>query len=352
MPLAIPSRRIAAPIAIVALGLAGATSATAAPERVLGGNLAWSTVKVYSTAAPANTDRTFAGYMTRNATPGSQNMTLISTGASWGDIVDPALAQGTPVRWNFPAVAGTYDAATKTGTVGLIGRLQGRSTNIAPQIGFDYTLSIENPVVVFDGSATAKLYASGTKYGGTAGLTVPYDRSTALFSLDIANATTTANADGTTTIGNLAPTVVTDIYGGFGPGSGPDRTPNTFGSFSLTLQTEPGSGGGTPGPQGPAGPAGATGPAGPAGPKGAAGKAGKSAKLRTITLRRAPFGSAATLAVELRSRRTGKVAGVGTIRRRTLRVKVLSGTKLNGTWTLRRTGRKVTGARSARITIR
>ena len=118
----------------------------------------------------------------------------------WGTTVGPADAQGTPVSWNFPVSGGAYDPATRVGTVASIGRLQGVSTNIAPNIGFDYTLSIENPVVVFDGTSTARLYANGTKSTGTLGGQVSYDRSAPLFTLNLATATQTQNADGTITI--------------------------------------------------------------------------------------------------------------------------------------------------------
>ncbi|MDX8150081.1 hypothetical protein SK069_00620 [Patulibacter brassicae] len=358
-------------LALVGLA-AAAPSASAAPESVTSGNLNWSTVRSFNTAAPANTERTYWGYVLRsgNSAMGAHTATVTTWGAAWGSSpLLPGPADGSALSWNFPVANGDFDPDTKVGRVNLLGRLESVSPPSGNPGGQDYTLSIENPTVVFDGSTVAKLYASGAKAAGAAGTAATSYGRLPVFSLDFAATPPVENPDGTTTV-SFVPSVATDIFGGYAVGSGPNRTPNTFGGFTLTFESQPTAGGGGTGPQGatgpagpqgdtgPAGPQGASGPAGPAGPvgpqgaRGPAGAAGKSAKVRRVTLRAAPFRGTRALAVQLRSRRTGKVVGTGTVTRRVLRVKVLEGTSLRGTWTLRRTAKKVSGRRSVRIAIR
>lgn len=295
---------------------------------------------------------------------------MTTWGAAWGSSpLLPGPADDSALSWNFPVANGDFDPDTKVGRVNLLGRLESVSPPSGNPGGQDYTLSIENPTVVFDGSTVAKLYASGAKAAGAAGTAATSYGRLPVFSLDFAATPPVENPDGTTTV-SFVPSVATDIFGGYAVGSGPNRTPNTFGGFTLTFESQPTAGGGGTGPQGatgpagpqgdtgPAGPQGASGPAGPAGPvgpqgaRGPAGTAGKDAKVRRVTLRAAPFRGTRALAVQLRSRRTGKVVGTGTVTRRVLRVKVLEGTSLRGTWTLRRTAKKVSGRRSVRIAIR
>ncbi len=366
------STRVRRSAALPLLALAGLTtaapSASAAPETVTSGNLNWSTVRSFNTAAPANTERTYWGYVLRsgNSAMGSHTATVTTWGAAWGSSpLLPGAPDGSALSWNFPVANGDFDPDTKVGRVNLLGRLASVSPPAGNPGGQDYTLSIENPTVVFDGTTVAKLYASGSKATNTAGTTATSYGRLPVFSLDFTATPPVENPDGTTTV-SFVPSVATDIFGGYAVGSGPNRTPNTFGGFTLTFESQPASSGGGSGAQGetgPAGPAGpqgetgatgATGAAGPAGPKGdrgPAGKAGKSAKVRRVTVRRAPFPGAATYAVELRSRRTGAVVGVGTVKRRALRVKVVEGTRLSGTWTLRRTVKRISTQRSATVRI-
>ncbi|MBF6619857.1 MAG: HtaA domain-containing protein [Patulibacter sp.] len=332
------SRRLVAPVAIAALALTAA-SAHAAPQTVVGGNLNWSTVKVFGPTA--GVDRTFVGYFATNSTFGRQNMVFGTLGGATGTPISPADPEGTPVSWNYPAGAGVYDPETRQGTVSTFGQVSGRSTNISTAVGFNYTLSIQNPVVVFNGTDTAHLYANGTRWNGTndpmTENTEVYDR-TELFTLDLSQSTQTQNPDGTITLSNLVPTVVTDIYGGFPAGSGPDRTPNTFGGFSLTLVTPQPGPQGVPGPIGVPGPVGVPGPAGPvgkAGETGKTGKAGKTGKTKVIArLAKAPWKGKKTRKVSLRKGKT--LVATGKIKRRTLTVTVRKGKKVSaGKYTLR-----------------
>lgn len=337
------SRRLVAPVAIAALALTAA-SAHAAPQTVVGGNLNWSTVKVF--AATPGIDQTFAGYFAQAGRPGHQNITFSPTRGAWGTTISPATAQGTPVSWNFPTIGGVYDPETRVGTVSAVGELRGVSTNIAPNIGFNYVLSIQDPTVVFDGTDTASLYASGTKYNGNPDSaapdnTEPYGYSE-LFSLDLSRLVETQNPDGTTTLENLVPTVVTGIYGSatYGPGAGPNRTPNTFGGFSLTIATPqagPTGQPGAPGPVGVPGPAGVPGPVGPAGKTGTPGKTGETKVIARLS--KAPWKGTKTRRVSLRKGKT--VVATGKIKQRTLTVTVRKGKKVSaGKYTLKINGSK------------
>lgn len=349
-------RRLLVPAALLAAGLT-ATSAQAAPESVVGGNLQWSVAKLWNpTPTTPVTDRTFIGYGTRNSSFGHQNWTVSVRGAAWGSTVDADTPLGTVAEWNFPAVNGVYDPAARSGSVSTIGRFQAVSTHLAPAVGFNYTLAIDNPTVVFDGTDTARLYASGSKHNGVLPnpITAPplpdnteaYDRSE-LFTLDLSESVETHSPDGTITLSNLVPTVVTDIYGGFPAGSGPDRTPNTFGGFSLSFRTVPGQVGpqGDVGAPGPAGPIGVPGPAGPAGPTGKTGKTGprgKTGRTKVIArLAKAPWKGSKTRKVSLRKGKT--VVAKGTVKRRTLTVTVVRGKKVSaGKYTLKLNGSKST----------
>jgi hypothetical protein len=71
-----------------------------------------------------------------------------------------------------------------------------------------------------------------------------------------------------------------------------------------------------------------------------------------IRLKRAPFATKREVHVRLIDRTTRKTVARGTVERRTLRLGVLTGTKLKGSYLLRRTATKASGKRSARITIR
>lgn len=336
------SRRLIAPAAILALGL-GAASAQAAPQTVVGGNLNWSTVKVFTSSTP-NVDQTFVGYFAQAGRPGHQNITFGTLGGATGTPVSPATPAGTAVSWNFPAGVGVYDPETRQGTVSTFGQVSGRSTNISPSLGFNYTLSFQNPVVVFDGTDTAHFYANGTRWNGDMSAatenTEVYDR-VEIFSLDLSQSTQTQNPDGTITLSSLVPTVVTNVFdkdptSKYGPGAGPERTPNTFGGFSLTLAT-PQSG--VKGDTGVAGPTGPVGAQGPIGKPGATGKAGSTKVIARLA--KAPFKGSKTRKVTLRKGKS--VVASGTVKQRTLTVTVAKGKKVSaGKYTLKLNGSKTT----------
>lgn len=216
--------------ALVMLAIA-VPGASAAPVTV--STLDWTQAAVYDTAAPANTDRTWLGYATGPGFLAAGTVTP-SAGAT-GPTVTPSSPRGATALYtfSFPGTSGNYDAATNTGSVELSGTLTYNST------AHGFNITVENPLVVLNGT-TGTLYASGTGFP-TAGAT-PYDRSQPLFNLNLAGATISPPVDGTRTISNIVPSLATADYAfpaNYSSGAGPERTPNTFGSFALTVTTGP-----------------------------------------------------------------------------------------------------------------
>jgi len=332
---------------------AGPAQATEKP--VVGGHLKWSIVNIWN----AEPQRTLLGFFTRsNCAMGNFKGVVSPLAPATGDTIDSNSPKGLDQvgAWTLPIVGGSYDAETKTGFVKMLGAV--RWAGFVPAAcTTPFAATVEDPTVVFDGTNTAKLYASGTGVNNS-GAEAPYVADTPLFTLDL-SAATGETADGESTVENLVPTLARfDVFFGLtNTVALLARNPNNFGGFAVdiaTIDTGPkGDKGdtGATGSTGPVGPVGPAGPVGPVGPQGKPGKAGKSATVRSVTLRRSAFASRGTLGVELRSRKTGNVVGTGTVKGRALKVKVLEGTKLKGTWTLRRTAKKVASARSVRISI-
>jgi hypothetical protein len=207
--------------------------------RAYASTLDWTQTNVYGSAPPAGqpvTNRTWLGYVT-NPTPfsGAQGTFTPSAGAS-GPTVTKTSPRTTDnvFTTRFAVVSNTVSAATKTGVVRLRGLVTFFSPGPAPSAGHDFTVTVKDPRIVFDGSATAKLYATGIKSPGTG----QYDESRALF--DLAVSAVTDNGNGTSTFSGLAPSIVEGGYAfpeNYATGAGPERTPNTFGSFALTVPT-------------------------------------------------------------------------------------------------------------------
>ena len=217
MPRTLRRRAAAFLIAGAALGV-GAPPTAAAP--VEGGSLAWHTVNDFGPSA-----RTWFGYVTNPSPAGGANGTVTPVAPVFGPTLTGASPRGAAVRWGMPAVAGgDYDPATRTGTIEFDGELRYAST----LHGFDY--SLVDPQVVLDG-ANSKLYANGVKVEGTTSGT--FDRSQPVFDLDLSAATFTD-----TQITGIAPSIATAAWGfpaTYPVGAGPDRNPNTFGSFTVTF---------------------------------------------------------------------------------------------------------------------
>ena len=215
--------------------------ATAAPIPVTAGKLDWATVAVYDQSAPADTQRTWLGYLTGNALNGASfgaNGSATPSAGSTGDTVTTSSARGATYGWSFPrAAGGTYDAAAGTigtGTLEHSGTLTFFSPGPAPAAGHDFTLTVESPRVVLNGSS-GQVFASGL------GSRTPpaYDRTAPVFDLDFASATVTDLPGGRRTITGIVPRVATPNLlfpeANYPAGHGPNRTPNTFGSFALDI---------------------------------------------------------------------------------------------------------------------
>lgn len=230
----------------VALLAALASAVPAAANPVSVGQLDWNNVNLYDTAAPAGTKRTFVGFTADPRVPpppsaaGAANGTVFPDAPATGPVVDATVAQGTAVTHTFPnrPTGSTYDPATKKGVLEYLGTLHFKST----KLGFDIT--VQNPQVVLDGD-TGKLYANGTNSGnGQANPPVPagpYDRSEPVFTLDLSGAQTTRVGNAVTITG-IVPSVARGGYvffTNYATGAGPERDPDTFGSFSLTAQLGP-----------------------------------------------------------------------------------------------------------------
>lgn len=285
-------------LALVAVGAAALPSAAqAAPVSVTSATLNWSQVAIYSGAG--NVDRTWLGYVT-GPSPAQANGTVSPIAPATGDTVTNASPRGATYTQSLPATSGTYDLADGVGTFQLDGGVDFAGT------GHGFDITVEKPKVVLNG-LTGALYAEGKGSGASA----TYDASQPLFTLDLSNAEVKHRADGSRLISGIVPalaTMNTAFPGNYAVGAGPERTPNTFGSFSLTLRL-PG------GDQGPKGDTGATGAAG------ANGKDGASATIRTVkaVLAKAPYTGSATRKVTVYSTKNKKLA-TGTLKGRVLKV--------------------------------
>jgi Htaa protein len=309
-------------LALAALGagaLPAAAQATSVP--VSSATLNWSQVAIYS--GSGNVDRTWLGYVTGPA-PAQANGTVSPIAPATGDTVTPASTRGNTYTQSLPATSGTYDPSSGVGTFQLAGGVDFAGT------GHGFDITVEKPKVVLNG-LTGVLYAEG-KRGGTP---TTYDAGQPLFNLDLSAAEVKLKADGSRVITGIVPALATlnsAFPGNYAIGAGPERTPNTFGSFSLALKA-------TGGDQGPKGDTGAT---GAAGKDGAAGKNGTSATIRTVkaVLAKAPYAGGATRKVTV-SNAKGKRLATGTLKGRVLKVTLADGvTSLSGKVKVKATGAK------------
>jgi hypothetical protein len=320
-------------VATLAAGAAALPSAAQAGT-VKSAHLDWTQTNVYDLAGA----KTWLGYATSTA-PVNARGTAAPIAPATGDTVTPDSAKGPTSTYttSFPGTSGTYDATDGTGAIELDGGLSYLAP--PPPTGHGFDISITKPRLVLDG-LTGKLYASGKRSPGNndPNPSTTYDRSQPVFNLDLSNATVTLRADGSRVIAGIVPSLAATNYafpGQYPAGAGPDRDPNTFGSFSLTVKTN----GGDTGPQGPAGANGKDGATGPAG------KNGTTTTIRSVTavLAKAPYKGSATRKVTIYSTKNKKLA-TGTLKGRVLKV-TLAGkvTSLSGKVKV-----KVAGAKSSK----
>lgn len=362
--------------------LAPASSALAAPA----GQLDWTMQNNFGPAGTdnvtANVNRTWLGYVT-NPTPGAgARGTATPSGAAFGPIVAPTSLRGTNVWGSFGYALDATETATGVASGANDLQYDGVVSFVspAPPAGHGFTFTLEDPQIVFNTTtATGQLFATGTTTQGRPAVVGPYDRTKAVFNLDFSKATYNVYADGSTVVSCIIPSVAETNYAipSYAAGAGPDRTPNTFGTFAIRIgdgiaapssdwadscAPKDGADGakgdtgavGAPGPVGPqggAGPVGAPGPVGPKGATGARGKQGKTGKqgkrgprgrvvVRRASLARAAFAGTKARTVKVTRRGSKAVVATGTVKGRTLTYKATK--KLTGKLVLRAGGRAVT----------
>jgi hypothetical protein len=324
----------------LALAAAGAVLAAAAPASasdytVTGGKLDWTMANAFTGFGDAT--RTWLGYVTFNqpGNPGASNGTATPTAPSTltgptgapAASVDPNSPRGVDQLYTFgyPVAGGAYNDKG-------VGSVETKGTVTFTIHGSPIT--VVDPLVTLDG-LTGTLRSSGVTTT-QAGQTSTYDRSKAQFNLDLSNAEVKFRADGSRRIVGIVPSTTADTaLVGFGANS------NRFGTMTLTLALDASSA-----PQ-----VGATGRDGINGTNGVNGKDGRDATLLVVRLKKAPFKTAAEVHVRLIDRATGKTIAQGTAERKTLRLGVLTGTTLKGTYLLKRTAKHASGNLQARVTI-
>lgn len=190
--------------------------------------LEWTQKKVYEAQPvpppPQVVNRTWLGYLTRTGSPAVPDGTVSPAGVATGPTVDGASAVSTDYTWGFPAEDGTDDTFALSGTT----QFEGTLNMVGPNHGIN--ISLQDPVLTLAGDGTGTLTFSGTNSSSEA-LSGP------LFDLDLTESTLTPGDAGAYTIGNIIPSIASiQAFGAAYPvGSGPDRDPNTFGSFSVTV---------------------------------------------------------------------------------------------------------------------
>lgn len=324
-----------------ALGaLAGTLLATATADAaaVAGGRLDWTTANVYETGAPDGTNRTWMGYTTAPGVPFTNGTVAASAGAT-GETVTPQSPRGADRLFTFgyEVTTGGYDAATGTGDLEAKGVVTFRSA------AHGFTVTLEQPRVVLHG-ATGQLFASGKNAGSQSSQQAgTYDRTKPVFDLDLSKARRT-DESGVTVISGIVPAIHEAGYafpGDYAKGSGPDRTPPTFGTFTLRLGAPAALPPVTQPQTTPAAAAPGTPPAQTTG-----------TKVRRVTLQRAPFAGPGLRRVTLRSTKSRRAVATGKVRGRVLTLYRVKGHKLaslSGTYLLRiRNARKV---REVRIVL-
>lgn len=313
--------------------LAVPATASATDYKVTGGKLDWTQANYFASGDNA---RTWLGYATRVGDParGFANgwVTAVAPATITGPTGAVTTVDGTSPRlidslytFGFPVSAGGTYSDLGVGTVDLSGTLDMEAHE---------DLEFKDPRITLNG-LTGTLTALGKN------LTTTLDHSKVQFDLDLSNAQVIQRADGSKRITGIVPVgTAHTAMAGFPAGQ------TRFGTMSLTLAvTEEKT------PAVLAGP-GATGPAGPAGIAGPAGAAGRDATLKVVRLAKAAFATKHEVHVRLIDRKTKKSIALGTVEGRTLRLSVLSGTTLKGSYTLKRTAKKASGKLQTTITIK
>lgn len=338
--------------AVASIGF-GATSASAAPA-----TLTWTQYKVYdSPYVVTNTCRTWLGYVSRDGANAAYaaGSGIASNGATGPDILKTSpfapCASGGVVDPNdgqnivFDAIAGSANPVNQSGSITFGGTYTYDSPQAASpgQAGHNFNIVIDNPKFVFNADGTAELRASGTNNADPQYLSYTDLK---IFDLDLAAATCEYNPlDGSWNLNDVQPSLASTaagfFTGSYPVGAGPDRTPNTFGTF--TIENFPWC---LRGPQGLPGADGANGTNGTNGADGAPGPQGKdgtNATIKSFKLKKATFGKKLTVVRVLKGK---KLVGYAEVKGK--KAKVFAVGLKKGTYTLK----AVKGKKQVKIKVK
>jgi hypothetical protein len=323
--------------ALLATGAAALATAFAAAPASAAVTLDWTTENAYASGCTRSLlNCTWLGYVTNSPAPMGANGTATPSDGATGPTVTPRSARGAgqDVTWSFKAVSGALDTAGLSDASLLF---DGTVTfaSPAPPNGHGFTITFEDPSVASTSAGEWFLYAVGSNVG------VPFDRTQPVFRLTKVADVVTAGGDRAV---SFAPEIATANWafpGNYLVGAGPDRTPNTFGSFTVKVPANAG-------PKGDKGDRGDTGPAGRNGTNGTNGRNGKDGKttivrVQTTSLARAPFKGKKARKVRVTARKSTKTLATGTVKGRSLTITLARGVKkkrLKGTYVLRLAGGK------------
>jgi hypothetical protein len=211
------SPRVVVPLALLAAAII-TTPAHAKSAKVKKATLSWSQTNVYISGTP---QRTFLGYV---ASLSKGTATPLS-GATGPTVSGTSAAGPTSVyTTNFTTKKGKFDAKKVKGSISFKGIVEFKTGA--------FTTTVENPKIVLRGK-TGQVFASGK----TANLATPTYSNKALLNLDL-KAAKVSKKKTKLTIKGIVPSIATADLAFTAPypvGAGPDRTPNTFGSFSFTV---------------------------------------------------------------------------------------------------------------------
>ena len=217
------SPRVVVPLALLAAAIV-TTPAHAKSAKVKKATLSWSQTNLYVSGAQLPVQKTYLGYVVSpTLSPGG---TFTPLAGAKGPTVNNASAAGPTSVYTtaFTAKKGKFDAKKVKGSISFKGIVEFKNSL--------FTTTVENPKIVLKGK-TGQLFASG-KSSSTA---APTYSNKPLLNLDLKTAKISKKKT-KLTIKGIVPSIATaDLAfpANYIVGAGPDRTPNTFGSFSFTV---------------------------------------------------------------------------------------------------------------------